>query len=947
MYKCVCLSVLSAILLSVFCPTSSFAQGRPGSITGTATSTDQSALPGAQVELYPGNFTSTTNLQGQFVITNIAPGTYTLTITYVGFTQFTKAVEVKEGQSTKVDAVLGVSQKNEVVEVTAGRAYGEAEAVNQTLSSDTLVNILPSNVMISLPNANVADAVGRLPGVTLERDEGEGKYVQIRGTEPRMSNLLIDGFLVPSPEGGVRQVKLDTIPIGQIESIEVNKTFQANMEGNAIGGSVSLVTKSAGERPTVSLYGAGGFTPIIHTVGVAEVGGTVGKRLGAQKQWGLLFSGSYDYNGRGINDLEPEQTLLPGTTFTPGYFGASLRTYKYDRSRYGFGASADYKLSETSLIYAKFLFSDFQDYGYRYEYVIQTVDSVNNGNTPTITTERRDGNYQVGNFILGGNHVFTKSWLNWGLSVGHARMLNPLNGGESITDFVPVAGFATNCQYDPNATKNIYKPQFTQACFDEIYNPQNWQLNVISQSNHGKSDQLNLAAAVSAARNYHLGGHASTFEMGFKFRNEHKFDNSYTNDYQHNANLPTPTAAPVLVNTFWNGFTNPSYYGGAYKFAPNSPNWAMGNAYLTAHPGDFTLTSTYGGNPQNFDLVEQVTAGYVMNTTDFGKFRFIAGLRIEGTNDKTVSFNQVTSTLDLVGGGNYISWLPSASLRYRLDNQSDIRVAFSRSLNRPDPQYLTASFSTDCGTLPCTITEGNSTLRPEYSLNYDLLYERSLTPFGLLQAGVFYKQLSDPVVATQVTGNATTCPPSVPSYPNCLINTPVNAGSGHIGGFEIAFLHHLTYLPGLLKGLGISANYSYSWSQATNVSPGRTDSPALLRQAPNTWNISPTYDRGRLSVRLGLAYNGPNIYVYNFSGDPTTPGGLHGPSGDQYLYSHFQVDLQGSYRIHNGLYFTAAGLNLNNEVFGFYYGSPQFVNQREFYRPTYTFGFRWDPFAAR
>jgi outer membrane receptor protein involved in Fe transport len=275
MYKCVCLSVLSAILLSVFCPTSSFAQGRPGSITGTATSTDQSALPGAQVELYPGNFTSTTNLQGQFVITNIAPGTYTLTITYVGFTQFTKAVEVKEGQSTKVDAVLGVSQKNEVVEVTAGRAYGEAEAVNQTLSSDTLVNILPSNVMISLPNANVADAVGRLPGVTLERDEGEGKYVQIRGTEPRMSNLLIDGFLVPSPEGGVRQVKLDTIPIGQIESIEVNKTFQANMEGNAIGGSVSLVTKSAGERPTVSLYGAGGFTPIIHTVNSRkEAGGT-------------------------------------------------------------------------------------------------------------------------------------------------------------------------------------------------------------------------------------------------------------------------------------------------------------------------------------------------------------------------------------------------------------------------------------------------------------------------------------------------------------------------------------------------------------------------------------------------------------------------------------------------------------------------------------------------
>jgi TonB-dependent receptor len=944
MYKFVCL----AILFSMLSPSMISGQGRPGSITGTVTSVDQNVLPGAQVELYPGDFSSTTNLQGEFVITNVAPGTYTLTISYVGFSQFTKKVDVTAGQSARVDAVLEVLQQNQVVEVTAGRAYGEAEAVNETLSSDVLVNILPHNVMISLPNANVADAIGRLPGVTLERDEGEGKYVQIRGTEPRLSNLLIDGFVVPSPEGGVRQVKLDTIPIGSIQSIEVDKTFQANMDGDAIGGSVSLVTKSAGERPTVELYGAGGFTPIIHTVGVNEFGGTVGKRFGTEKRLGLLFSGSYDYNGRGINDLEPEQTLLPGTAFTPGYNGASIRSYKYDRSRYGFGASVDYKLTETSLIFAKFLFSEFHDFGHRYEYVIQTVDSVAPplNNAPTITTERRLGDYQVGNFILGGNHVLTKSWLNWGLAVGHARMLNPLNGGESITDFVPVAGFSTNCQYDPAATKNVYKPKFTQACFDEIYNPQNWQLNTISQSNHGKADQLNLAAAISVARNYHLGSHASIFEMGFKFRNEHKFDNSYTNDYNHNANLPTPTAQPVPPSAFWNGFTNPSYYGGAYKFAPNSPSWELGNAYLAAHPGDFTLTSTQGGNPNNFDLVEQVTAGYLMNTMDFGKFRFIAGLRIEGTNDRTVSFNQDTGLLNLKGGGNYVSLLPSASLRYRLDNKSDVRVAFSRTLNRPDPQYLTASFATDCSTLPCTITQGNSTLRPEYSLNYDLLYERALTPFGLFQAGFFYKQLSDPVVATQVTGNASTCPTTVVSYPNCLIDTPVNAGSGHIGGFEVAFLYHFTVLPGALKGLGVSANYSYSYSQATNVSPGRTDSPALLRQAPNTWNISPTYDRGRFSIRLGLAYNGPNIYVYNWSGDPSN-GGLHGPQGDQYLYAHFQVDLQGSYRIRNGLYFTAAGLNLNNEVFGFYYGSPQFVNQREYYRPTYTFGFRWDPFSEK
>jgi TonB-dependent receptor len=914
-----------------------------GTVVGTATDASQDPLPSAPVKLDPGGISAFTNLQGEFRITNLAPGSYTITISYLGFTDFKGSVVVAAGQLAKVDAVLQVETKNDTVVVTAGRSYGEAEAVNETRASDTIVNILPSDVILSLPNANIADAVGRLPGVTLERDEGEGKYVQIRGTEPRLSNLTIDGVVVPSPEGGVRQVKLDAVPAGLVASVEINKTFQANMDGDAIGGSVNLITKSAGERPTVNLYGAGGFTPIIHTVPVSEFGGTVGQRFGTSKRFSVLVSGSYDYNGRGIDDLEPQQTLLAGTTFTPGYNGAAIRSYKYDRTRYGFGASADYKLNEASLIYAKFLFSDFMDFGHRYEYVIQTVDS---GVAPSITTERRDGDFQIANLILGGNHVFNKSWLNWGVAAGHARMLNPLNGGESITNFAPIASFTTNCQYDPAATSNKFKPQFTQACFDEIYNPANFQLNVVSQSNHGKSDQLNLAAFMSVARNYRLGSHNSTFELGFKIRNAHKFDDSYTNDYQHNANLTPPTAAPVLESAFLGGYNNPGYYGGAYKFAPNSPSWESGNVYLAAHPGDFTLSSTQGGNASNFDLVERVTAGYLMNTIDFGRFRFIAGLRIEGTDDKTVSFNQDVGTLSLRGGGNYVSYLPSASLRYRLDNSSDVRVVYSRTLNRPDPQFLTASFATDCGTQPCTVTEGNSTLRPEYSNNYDLLYERYLTPFGLFQAGFFYKQLTDPVVATQITGNQNTCPPSVPTFPNCFINTPVNAGDAHITGFEVAFLHHFTYLPSFLSGLGVSANYSYAASQANNVSAGRTDSPALLRQAPNTWNISPTYDRGRLSLRLGLAYNGPNIFVYFWNGDPSN-GGLKGPNGDQYLYSHFQVDLQGSYRIRRGLYFTAAGLNLNNEVFGFYYGSPQFVNQREFYKPTYTFGFRWDLFATK
>jgi len=330
---------------------SSFAQERNGTITGVATDAGHDVLPSAPVKLAPGNISVLTNGTGEFTITDVAPGTYRLTVTYIGFSPFTTSVTVTPGQVVKVEAVLPVAMQNEQVVVTAGRSYGEAEAINETRATDSLVNILPAAVITSLPNANVADAVGRLPGVTLERDEGEGKYVQIRGTEPRLSNLTLDGVVVPSPEGLIRQVKLDTIPADLIESVQINKTLLPNMDADAIGGSVNLVTKTAGERPTISLYGAGGFTPIINTVPVSEFSGTLGQRFGRAKRLGLIVSGSYDYNGRGIDDIEPVPAILPGTTLTPAFNFMAIRQYRYDRNRYGVGGSLDYKLNETSFIY--------------------------------------------------------------------------------------------------------------------------------------------------------------------------------------------------------------------------------------------------------------------------------------------------------------------------------------------------------------------------------------------------------------------------------------------------------------------------------------------------------------------------------------------------------------------------------------------------------------------
>src|SRR5207302_10108810 len=138
---------------------------------------------------------------------------------YVGFSDFTTRVKVASGQLVRADSSMKVASKNEEIVVSAERAHGEAEAVNRECESDNILQVLPVDVISSLPNTNIADAVGRLPSVTLERDEGEGKYIQIRGAEPRYNNVTINGVEVPSPEGDVRQIKLDLIPANLIDSV--------------------------------------------------------------------------------------------------------------------------------------------------------------------------------------------------------------------------------------------------------------------------------------------------------------------------------------------------------------------------------------------------------------------------------------------------------------------------------------------------------------------------------------------------------------------------------------------------------------------------------------------------------------------------------------------------------------------------------------------------------
>jgi TonB-dependent receptor len=971
------------LLLSLFALSPAvFAQSGKGAIEGSVTDSVGGAVPGGQLQLAPLGIIGVSNSQGAFSLPEVPAGKYTLSVSYIGFETQTSEIEVAADKTLNINMVLKVASTSEEILVTADRPHGEAEAINETRTSDNILQVLPAEVIRSLPNANVADAIGRLPSVTLYRIEGEGVYIQVRGTEPRLTNVTVNGVTLPSPEPTVRQVRLDVIPSDLVEAVELNKTLSANQDANGIGGSVNLRTKEAGNSPTLNLFGDGGYTPIENGRASYDFGGTAGKRFGAEKKFGLLANGAYDFNCRGIDNIQP--SLDPLSTFAqPFYDNDTIREYRYYRHRYDFAGSADYKFSENVNVYATGIYTDFKDWGDKWYYSPISTPISSSGALPSPSTaspapkfytssKRPDAS--VASLIFGGRDFQTKYWFLWQGSA--SRSYENDSAGNPKADFSWI-GPTVFCNFVPSTQGNLYRPTFgaCDAANSVLQNPNNFIFKDITTST-GHTAQLDLTASASAGKNYTLGSYFGTIEAGFKFANAHKYQDATETVYDGwstKAGSTTPTIAQLQSNFNNSNYYDKSYFGGNY--GPVS-DFNLVQSYTLANYSGFvdgikTAAATY---PNIFSTIEQIAAGYVMNTIDFGKFHVQTGLRIEATNMRTSGYNvtlypanssQCGPKLNtgcgvpvpVTNNPSYIDFLPSMQIRYRITPDSAIRAVYSRGIARPDAYQLVPYITEDSSASPIAVSIGNPALRPEHANSYDLLYENFLHPLGMIQAGFFFKQLTAPQLLMTIPGglNLNNFPPgyfppatlaAIQQYPGDAITQYVNGENAYLYGFEVNYQQHLSYLPGVLRGLGIAANYSYTASREKGV-PLRSDHPTLIDQAGNTFNLSPTYDTKRFSLRVGLAYNGSSLFSYNYvspayvaGADPSGLGPI-GPSGDVYTLPHFQVDAQATYRVFRGLSAVVSGLNLNNEVFGYYTGSTQFVNQREYYKATISCGARY------
>jgi TonB-dependent receptor len=919
-----------------------------GTISGNVKDSTGAVLPRAQIKLQPGNTVVVSTGQGSYVISDVAPGAYTMTVTYLGFTAFTSPVTVVAGQTATVNAVLTVSSNSQQVTVH-GELSGDAMALNEQKTSANILNVMTAPTIMSLPNQSVATALGRMPGVTVQINEGEPQYVQIRGTEPRLSNTTVDGVIVPGPDPQVRQVDLWVIPGDLVGSIAINKTLSANQNGDAIGGSVDLRVKQAtSDRPVLSLESIGGYNPIDTGQESFRDAATGGMRFGQNKRWGAMLAYSYDLNNIGTDDVEPVPDFSP-LDGSKTFDSIALQEYFYNHTRWGFGGSLDYKLSENSDLYVHGLLSNFKDYGQKFGYVITGIYDDGNpadyqpGSIEYSTSVRRP-NYLISSLSMGGNHVFTHTYLKYQVAFGRSRFGNA--AGNPGADFSSDTG--GDCAYSPTATISIYRPQF-RCGGDPIYDPTQYTLLDINLTS-GQSTQINLQANGAYGILYHLGTHASTLEFGAQVRNAHK--GQFATSPTYDCNGPTPCGNLPSMSQFTTNFKNPSYYGGSYQFGPIT-SFDLITKWLAANPGVLPLdvgATHLNSDPADYNLQERITAGYIMNTVELGpRMSLQTGLRIEATNESNTGYlvlldanGNYVSTTPRQGSASYIDPMPSVQFRYNFDQNSDIRAVYGRGISRPNPYDLIPYATLDTSQNPNAVAIGNPALVAEHANDYDILYEKFLPSVGMVEAGYFYKQLSSPIFSQQKT-----VPNPFPSgtTPTAIQTQSVNGGHAHVQGIEMAYQQHLTFLPGVLAGGRISANFTYTESQSYGVPGVGSYVPPLVGQAPVSWNITPSYATKRALFTVGLSHDGANIASYNYQDGAA--GGVKGPFGDNYYYERMQLDAQASYYIGKGFTAIASGENMNNAILGFYNGSKQYMTQREYYKPIYSGGLRWESKSMR
>jgi len=875
-------------------------------VTGVAVDETNIPLPGAIVQL-DGQNKAYTDAQGRFTFSNVPEGEHTVVMDYPGYEKVSQ--KFQSGAHLVLRTRLLSSTLNEA-NVVGSYLQGQAKAINKQASNVNTTNIISSDQVGRFPDDNMGDALKRVSGITVQNDQGEARNIIIRGLAPQLNSVTINGERIPSAEGDNRNVQLDLVGADMVQTMEVNKTITPDMDADAIGGSINLVTRAAlgGRRAFVT--GGLQYNPLRQST--TWNGSVSYADRFAKDRLGLVVSASRKDHVFGSDNYEMEWDFSGAAPLVTNY---EVRVYNVQRLRQNLSVNADYRLAPGHTLFFSSMMSNRKDWENRFRIRYKDIELLEDGTYEgEIRMQTKGGasdvknarleNQNMNNFALRGEHLFGKLKTDWSVNQSFANELRP---NERYIQYRVKGAPLEWVSNDPG--KSVFAPTGKGRSSED------YGLHEISEQNQNTYDRdrnarLDFTLPVANGQ-LKFGGRLRTKEKvreldftAFEFLNDEP-------TLQDNA-LATPRMDRFIPgNAFFD-------YPGATQFFDVSTLGAY----------DFTNAAEFAGEdvPEEyasaeFNAHEAILGTYAMYTRTWKKLTAIAGVRMEQTRNAyeghLFNLDEGTKT-DSSSTSQYTNFLPSLLLKYSLTSTSVLRLAGTSSMARPNYFDLVphSDYSFDDG----EASFGNPNLKAARATNVDLSFENYFKNIGLFSVGGFYKYIDNFIYTKR----------SEEIFGGELFQTerPENGNYATVTGMEIAFQRSLG-TSGVWKALNVFGNATLTQSKTDGIRENEVI--ALAGTAPVMLNASLAYDTKKFMARL--SFNHAASYVDEYGGDATE---------DRFYGAQSFLDFNTYYRVTKKVRVFVDVNNLTNQPLRYFQNTQEYTMQAEYYGIRAQAGVKWD-----
>lgn len=903
-----------------------------GEIAGNvADATGTRSLQSATVRILELNRVAETGRDGGYIFADIPAGEYTVEVTYVGATPETRTISVPAtGRVEGNFSVSGVGGNDILV---VGQIANLSSALSRQKAADGVESVITRDAIGQFPDQNVAESLRRLPGLNILNDQGEGRYVSVRGLDPDLNSTSLNGVRIPAPESDSRGVALDVISSDLIDSIEVKKSLTPDMDGDTIGASVEIHTTSAFDlkKPTFSVTAEGSYNDYSGDVtpkGALSFSAPIGDSFGV--------SGGISYYERKFETDNIEADFWDesdGTAYSPT---VEYRDYDVTRKRLNANLNFDWRVSDTTKAFVKGIWSQFDDHEYRRRTTLDFSDATDitgDGDSVSFTdatNEDGDGGIvierdlkdrferqRIRSVAVGSETDTGTVKFNWLASYSKS--------GERETHSIDPIGFAAEFQDQGVGITTDFSdrrvPTYSVTSgADLVSDLSNYEFDKIELTTLSDSQDEEWSVKADLARTFAGAAGDFTVQAGGKARWRKK---SYNFNYlKYKGGDIDYTLADATLG-------DQTYRLSGIDMGPVLAKGA-GEEFLNQYGDTLEIDEfdvAYDGATSDYSVKEDIYAGYALARWDSSALRVIGGVRMEHT-ENTLTGNIVSEIEDENGlptitgvsyDRSYTDWLPSLTVRYSPQNNIVSRFAVSKSLVRPKFSQLAPR---------STVNEdneaefGNPELKPYEAWNFDAGMDYYFSSNGALTFNGFYKSVKN------FTFQQTFDDYTYEGIDYDQFTTYLNGGDAEIAGFEASYSQAYTMLPAPFDGLLTQLNYTYTY---TNGDLGDGRKSPLTNASKNTFNAVIGYQKGPLNLRLSGTYR--DKYIDELGSDA---------SEDRWVDNHFQLDFSGKVKVTENLRLTVDVININNAKYFAYqnFAGAQRLLQFEKYGPTVKFGAR-------